>query len=639
MRHRLRSPTFQPPVPARATAPGLRRRVRLPACLVAVALLSCAPRAPRTAAPAAGGAAPPDGWERVIAPFEVRDAAGRPYTYPFLGGLDVPRPQFVDVDGDGDLDLFVQERTGELMHFENEGSPAAPRYTWRTDRYADLDVGEWARFVDVDGDGDVDVLGEQPFSYIRVWRNQGTPRQARFTAAADSLRDAEGRAIYADRQNIPQLTDLDCDDRLDLFLGRIEGTVTRFEEATRDAQGMPRFALVTDRFEDIEIIGQLSGGIAPSARHGANAMAFADHDDDGDLDFFWGDFFEPGVLYIPNTGSCAQPQLRTPPAQLRAVNDSLLTSGYNVPVFADIDGDGDRDLFVGVLGGAFNPNRTAADNLLYFERTGGTLVLRTRRWLDGIDVGSESMPALGDLDGDGDLDLLIGNRIDPATLGSARMYVFRNIGNARAPAFQLVDTLDLATSFHQAPALGDLDDDGDLDLLLGTWNEGVQWFRNEGSSAAPRWVLDSAGAIPLGRGSHATPALGDVDGDGDLDLFIGESSGEINFLRNEGTPRAPRFERVSESLGGFDVGRRSIPSLLDYDGDGDLDLVVGRDESGVLAYRNDGHAGFKADPAFRMPTHSLAAPAWGDLDGDGRTEALVGGLAGGLIYLRPRVSP
>src|SRR3970282_877620 len=117
----------------------------------------------------------------------------------FLGGLNVPRPQLVDADGDGDLDLFLQEYGNRLMLFERDGvgPDGLPRFVLRTTRYADLAIGEWYRFSDLDGDGDPDLLGELPFSYVRYWRNEGTRFAPRFVAAPDSLRDAEGRALFA----------------------------------------------------------------------------------------------------------------------------------------------------------------------------------------------------------------------------------------------------------------------------------------------------------------------------------------------------------------------------------------------------------------------------------------------------------
>ena len=75
---------------------------------------------------------------------------------------------------------------------------------------------------------------------------------------------------------------------------------------------MPRFRHLQDRWENIEIVAQLSG----SMLHGANTMFFADTDKDGDLDFFWGDFFEDGVLTIPNLGSCASPSFRSEPVPI-----------------------------------------------------------------------------------------------------------------------------------------------------------------------------------------------------------------------------------------------------------------------------------------------------------------------------------
>ena len=602
--------------------------------LVAAAVVGCASGGAATpSAPSAAQGATASGFVREIAPFPVLDADGRAYTHPFLGGLDVPRPQFVDMDGDGDLDLFVQERTGELMHFENVGTPQQARYVWRTDAFQNIDVGEWSRIVDVDDDGDLDVLGEQRYSYVRYFRNNGSPTEPRLELFEDSVKTAEGVALFSDRQNIPQAVDLDCDEQLDLFLGRVDGTITRYEEAQTSTPD-PRFYHVTDRFEGIEIIGQLVG----SARHGANSMFFADSDGDGDLDLYWGDFFEPGVLHIENTGTCLNPALRSTPRPLMADGDTIATSGYNAPFLADIDADADLDVFLGVLGGAFNPNRTAAENFHFYERSAdGGLTLRTARYLDGIDVGSESAPALGDLDGDGDLDILIGSKIDPTTLRSARLFFFRNDGSATAPQYVLADTLDMPGSYHFAPALADLDDDGLLDLLLGTWNEGIQFLRNTGTAEAFRFEQDTVRTIELTRGSNSTPALVDIDADGDLDLFAGEASGELNFFRNNGSASEPRFEPESDVYGGLDAGRRSHPAFHDMDCDGDFDLLLASEAGGVVYFRNDGTAvdpRFVPDASFALPLHAAGSPVFADVDGDGDADLVAGGLSGGLTFWR-----
>ncbi len=578
-------------------------------------------------------------YVRDVYPFPVFDADGTPYEHPFLGGLNVPRPQFIDIDADGDLDLFVQEETGKVKFFENVGSRREARFVWRTDRYLNLDVGEWYRFFDLDGDGDYDLLAEQPFSYIRYLRNDGTPQQPRFVPAEDSLRDANGTPIFSDRQNIPNLADIDCDGDLDLFIGKLDGTVMRYEAVRYDEGGIPRFALVTDRFEDIEIVAQLQGSL-----HGANTLFLVDIDGDGDQDFFWGDFFEPGLLFIRNTGTCERPSLRSTPVPFPP-DDPFQTSGYNAPFFADLDGDRDPDLFVGVLGGAFNPIRTGAANFYFFENTGGmNFALRTRQFLKMIDVGTESIPALADLDGDGDLDLLLANKIAPTRFESAELFYFENTGTPRAPVFRQRGLLPMHRAFHYAPAPGDLDGDGDLDLLVGSWTRGrIAYYRNDGAAdpgSPPTFTLVSDEYLRLSRGSNATPALADIDADGDLDLFVGEFSGTINFYRNDGTPQAPAFTLVSDEYLGVDVGQRSFPALTDLDGDGDLDLVVGSESQGVVVYRNDGTPrapAFVHDPAglpFEAPF--LATPAFADLDGDGDADVLTGDAGGGLLYFERR---
>ncbi len=592
---------------------------------------------------ATGGVATPQSslprFERQLYSIEVQDQEGIAYDHPFLGGFNLPRPHLVDIDGDGDLDLFVQEYSNQVMFFEQVGTATEPRYLWRTDRYKDLEVGEWYHFADVDADGDFDLLGEQRFSLIRFWQNNGGFDKPEFELVTETLLDTAGEVVFSDRQNIPKVGDIDCDGRLDLMLGRLEGTITRYEADGVDDTGAPKFRHVTDNFQDIEIIGQVFGNNLPSL-HGANTMALEDIDGDRDLDLFWGDFFEPGLLYIENTGSCTTPSLRSEPEPF-PLNDPIATSGYNAPTFGDIDGDVDNDLLVGVLGGAYNSNSTTIDNFLHLEQTApNSFEVKTRRYIYNIDLGSETFPSFADLDGDGDQDMLVGNKIQPDDNLTGKLFRFENIGTPTEPKFILRGIVpEFTGDYHFAPAFGDLDNDGDLDILMGTWRDELMLVINEGQVTEPNWTIADSAIVKLTRGRNATPTLGDIDDDGDLDLFIGESSGDINFYRNDGGSDGPEFILVDDKYGGIDAGRRSVPTLVDIDTDGDLDLVVGSEAEGLKLYRNNGtlrEANFVLDETFDVPVHPFSAPIFTDVDGDGDADLFVGGIGGGLLYFENR---
>jgi len=577
-----------------------------------------------------GPGGPAETYIREVAPFPVVGADGVPFEHPFLGGYNLPRPQLVDIDGDGDDDLFVQEQSGRVAFFEHVPD-GTPRFQWRTDHFQELDVGEWFRFVDVDRDGDPDLLAERPYSYVRYYRNEGGPTDPRFVPAADSLRDASGTPIFSDRQNIPNATDIDCDGRMDLLIGRLTGTITRYEEIGTDENDVPIFELVTDRFEDIEIIGQILGSL-----HGANTMAFGDVDDDGDEDLFWGDFFEPGVLLLENRGTCQSPSFRGQP-QPFPLGDPLRTSGYNAPTLGDATGSPLPDLLVGVLGGAFNPNSTSIDNLHLLEHVEpGRFVPRTSRFVSMIDVGSESAPMLLDVDGDGDLDLLVSNKIRQDDPDNGSVTLFRNEGSPTAPRFVHEGFVDLGPGYNRVAAFGDLDGDGRPDAIVGGWADRMAWYRDGGGGPTGLVLVDSA-FVRLPRGRNALPTLGDLDGDGDLDLLVGEASGTVNHFENTGTPERPEFTLLTEDFAGIDAGRRAAPLLHDLDGDGDLDLLVGTEADGVQVHRN---VGTRTEPIFEfegfldVTHHGLSVPALGDVDGDGTDDLFLGSTGGGLLFFR-----
>jgi hypothetical protein len=172
--------------------------------------------------------------------------------------------------------------------------------------------------------------------------------------------------------------------------------------------------------------------------------------------------------------------------------------------------------------------------------------------------------------------------------------------------------------------------------VLGSWRDELLYYRNDGTRAQPRFVLADSALVKLTRGSYATPTLGDLDGDGDVDLLVGESSGALNFYRNDGTRSVPRFVLVADDFQGIDAGRRSAPALGDLDGDGDVDLAVGTEQGAARVYRNVGtrtSARFEMDTTLAAPfamLPPLSAPALGDLDGDGAVELLAGGASGGV---------
>ncbi|MBP7704292.1 MAG: VCBS repeat-containing protein [Caulobacter sp.] len=249
--------------------------------------------------------------------------------------------------------------------------------------------------------------------------------------------------------------------------------------------------------------------------------------------------------------------------------------------------------------------------------------------------------ALVDLDGDGDLDIVTGDIFQ----GSPVYY--ENIGTPTAFHYEQRYGADNPFSgiaiAGVAPTFGDLDGDGDLDMIVGTGTV-FRYYRNDGTAQAPLFVEQTGVANPLngmtgGGADYARPVLIDFDGDGDLDVVAGFGDGTMRYYRNDGTSAAPTFSKATGAanpFGAITLGTQLAPALLDADNDGDLDLVLGR-QNGRTSYYENTPDGFiartgAANPFPTRMTPNTATPTVGDIDGDGDLDLLFQTAVGFIIY-------
>jgi fibronectin type 3 domain-containing protein len=275
--------------------------------------------------------------------------------------------------------------------------------------------------------------------------------------------------------------------------------------------------------------------------------------------------------------------------------------------WGDYDQDGDLDLLVtGTTDGA----NGGATTTIYQNEGGGTFSPLSAG-LTGVINGSSDW---GDFDGDGDLDVVITGRTASNTLTTAIYF------NSAGSFFRL--GAGLTGVEHSASAWGDYDGDGDLDLVVtgrdGSGNETATIYRNDGTGTF----------VPVEKGltgvTNGTADWGDFDGDGDLDLLItghDGSSRTATIYRNEGGDFSP----INAGLTGVSFGSADWG---DYDQDGDLDLVVSGESSSnprsVRVYRNDGGGTFTPLDAG-LTGVANGSSEWGDYDGDGDLDLVVTG--------------
>lgn len=564
-------------------------------------------------------------YEKSYAPFPVTDSLNNPYTFPFTGGFNDPKPNLVDIDGDNLVDLLIGEKSGNIYFFKNYGTFGSPDWQPYTERLGGIDIGSWFALCDIDNDGDLDLFCDSRSAKVYFYRNNSSGLNFNFT-----LEDTAFANISAGNNNTPHFADLDADNDYDFFYGNTTGYLDFYRN---DGDSVtPLLVLADNAYDSVYAFPQLKSLV--ENRHGFSNITFTDIDTDNDLDLFWGDIFNSNIYLFSNLGDSSVSDL------VWNTQDylSVTTPGFNHPTFADIDNDDDMDLVLGVA------NNADLNNLLLFRNNGIPILanfeLEKLNLIRQIDIGSSSVPAIGDLDNDGDNDLLVGET-------NGQLAYFENTGTVYEPSLKLVSLgyqgIDVGLS--AIPELVDWDADGDLDLLIGNQSGYIEYWENTGTISNPVFVQNSSQLAGIKRDQLAIPRAVDLNNNGLVDLVVGEwdfnSRANLLLYQNIGTDTLPVLILADSALLNINLTEFTIPYIYDWDNDNRDDIILAGRLSGLTWYKN-----IASSNQFPDSTELIAQPdilpgsddgfrlflSFGDFDYDGDDDLIVGEENGGLNY-------
>lgn len=460
------------------------------------------------------------------------------YTYGYLatGG---PKPQFLDVDQDGDLDLFVSGCLNDkssigVKYYENEGenTGAFVERTGTDNPLGFVNIGPRPgtyyqgygslALADLDNDGDMDALECGKYGDCTKFNNNGDN-----SFAAGTLHPTLSFPVgyYTPQQ---AFQDIDEDGDLDCLTGdKALGTLPYHKnDGTGVFTRINDVNTVTDF--DINHPGSLTEDYLASA-------ALADIDKDGDTDFISINFYSE-IRYFSGNGDGTFEELTGAANPFGAISGGTFSRGDLV----DFDNDGDVDLFIGINSGTFRYFRNDAG--VFNEQVGAT------NPLNGVDAGDFSTPQLVDFDKDGDLDLVAGDYYG-VKLFLNNAGVFTEQLGTNNPFDAIGDPSYIA----YVPKVIDIDGDGDLDLVLGAYfSTGLRYFVNDGNNV----FTEETSANPFSSVSvtyMACPNFGDLDNDGDMDLLVGEFDvsdyvAEIRYFERAGNNFCAKIDEIRHKI-------------------------------------------------------------------------------------------
>lgn len=639
---------------------------------------------------------------------------GRELAYPFTGGFSNPQFSEFDLNNDGKLDLFIFDRQGNssMVLLRNDSGSLHPfTLTKAFNRYLPLSLDNFCLLNDFNNDGVVDLFTSGvPIGLAGIMLFQGSKEDDKYDFRVrrmgrpdgwqnglwNKLNDAQ---VYVAPTDLPAIIDVDFDGDLDILsfdsggsymvynrnfqveLGLSQDTMDlriddfcfgKFEEsglsqtiALSDNPALCAFSPVP--FSDPNDVLK-SGGA-----HSGSTVTAIDSDEDQDIDLLLGDLLFNGLVYLNNGGTPNEDWMTSVdenfPSYNISVNMPIFLGSYNV----DVDGDGLKDILAA-------PNSPGLiqdfESIWYYQNRGVgnnqfNFVQNDFIQDETIDFGSFTAPVFVDYNADGLMDILVGQggSLTGKDLNMS-LVLFENKGSKTIPYFELVDddylgfSEYITTSINPSPCVGDIDNDGDIDLIIGEWQGRLYFYEN---IAGPHLPLEFADPIynykEINVGTGARPQIVDFNGDGLMDLVIGEErtngfeitetdefvSGNINYFQNIGTSGNPEFNNdilLSPNFNALGRIKTSFATDNSVDGgaspfffnlNGRLNVVVGSQIGRMVHYEFDSDDPRKQailvnDFLGFLKEGESSAPSLYDIDNDGQLEVIIGNSRGGLTF-------
>jgi hypothetical protein len=271
-----------------------------------------------------------------------------------------------------------------------------------------------------------------------------------------------------------------------------------------------------------------------------------------------------------------------------------------------------------------------------------------------IDLGEGSYPVFFDENADELQDIVAGSfgYFESAGNYRSQLMLLRNTGNTKEPEFEVIDPdyADLGKFGFEGiyPAFGDMDDDGDQDMIIADEEGRLHLFTNEaGPGNQAQFVLTQANYQGIDVGESAKPQIYDVNRDNLPDLLLGERNGILKYYENIGTPTDAVFssDPTIDEFGGIDVLPQGFTGysspFMTTDSLGNYILYVGSEQGYLYLFDNiDDNLGGNFNLVDSLNLFGVNVNVNGsDINGDGRQEFVYGEFAGGLGLLKYGIPP